>query len=103
MNVRDKYDPFTSEVKYLGICVFKSTSDKEKGVIAFATNETFIISHTENTIRLHQDDDGSVEISIRSDDRFFYRLGVYRIIDNEIRILDEINTEIIRIKRKKEG
>ena len=78
--------------------MFESTSDKEKGIIAFATNEIFIISHTENTVRLYQKEDDVVEIHIRSIDRFFFQLGVTRSKNNEAQLLDEINTEVSRIK-----
>lgn len=93
IKVRDKYNPMDTEVKRYGVDAFKTRSDKEKGVISFATNEV-LITHLENTVKLKDLGNNTVQVSVKSIERVIFLPWLDRNKANENRILSEIRTAL---------
>lgn len=89
MKVRDRYKPLDVTVKKNGSQKFETITDKEKGIIAFATEETFV-RHIENTITLKQAGSDTVNISVKSIDSTIVLPWENRSEEHETELLDEI-------------
>jgi hypothetical protein len=90
MKVREQYKPTDVEVRKFGVKVFDTKADKDQGVISFATDETWVVSHVENTVLLKEINPDDVRLSIRSVDRTYFLPWAGRKIEDEKLILKEI-------------
>lgn len=91
--VRDEHKSMDVQVKRYGMKAFETKADREKGVISFASGE-LLFTHLENTIKLKDLGDNTVQVSVRSVDRVIFLPGLDRHEDIEEQLLSEIENAL---------
>ncbi|MFC1570852.1 hypothetical protein ACFL4E_03615 [Candidatus Omnitrophota bacterium] len=93
VEVRDEHKSMDVQVKRYGMTAFETKADKEKGIMSFATGE-LLFTHLENTIKLKNLGDDTVQVSVRSVGRVIFLPGLDRHKDAEDQILSEIQSTL---------